>query len=156
MSTISLRLPESLHKKVRELAKSEGVSINQLITTALAEKMSALMTVDYLQERAARGDRAKFERAMGKVADVEPDEADRRPAADAFLSWQLSGAASLETSESRSGHGRDGRDPRRPNLPAIRDAEGTSSPNPTPMGRAKPPRPCATPAPTLVRRTAWA
>jgi hypothetical protein len=39
--------------------------------------MSALMTVDYLQERAARGDRAKFERAMSKVADVEPDEDDR-------------------------------------------------------------------------------
>ena len=77
MSTISLRLPESLHKKVRELAQAEDVSINQLITTALAEKMSALMTVDYLQERAARGDRTRFERAMGKVADVEPDEDDR-------------------------------------------------------------------------------
>jgi predicted HicB family RNase H-like nuclease len=44
MSTISLRLPESLHKRVRELAKAEHVSINQLITTALAEKMSAPMT----------------------------------------------------------------------------------------------------------------
>jgi hypothetical protein len=77
VSTISLRLPESLHRKARELAKSEDVSINQLITTALAEKMSALMTVDYLQERAARGDRGKFERAMAKVPDVEPDEHDR-------------------------------------------------------------------------------
>jgi hypothetical protein len=77
VSTISLRLPESLHRKARELAKSEDVSINQLITTALAEKMSALMTVDYLQERAARGDRGKFERAMAKVPGVEPDEHDR-------------------------------------------------------------------------------
>ncbi|MBS3956268.1 MAG: toxin-antitoxin system HicB family antitoxin [Clostridiales bacterium] len=76
MSTISLRLPESLHNKVRELAKEENVSINQLITTALAEKMAALMTVAYLEERATSGDRAKFERAMGKVCDVEPDEAD--------------------------------------------------------------------------------
>jgi len=76
MSTISLRLPESLHKRVRELAKSEGVSINQLITTALAEKMSALTTVDYLEGRAARGDRGKFERAMAKVRDAEPDEGD--------------------------------------------------------------------------------
>jgi predicted transcriptional regulator len=77
MSTISLRLPESLHRKARELAKSEDVSINQLITTALAEKMSALMTVDYLQERAARGDRGRFERAMTKVPDVLPDERDK-------------------------------------------------------------------------------
>jgi len=76
MSTISLRLPESLHKKVRELAKAEDVSINQLISTALAEKMSALMTVEYLEERAARGDRGKFERVMAKVRDVEPDERD--------------------------------------------------------------------------------
>jgi len=76
MSTISLRLPESLHKKVRELAKAEDVSINQLISTALAEKMSALMTADYLEARAARGDRDKFERAMGKVPDAEPDDSD--------------------------------------------------------------------------------
>jgi predicted transcriptional regulator len=76
MSTISLRLPESLHKKVRELAKAEDVSINQLISTALAEKMSALMTVEYLEARAARGDRGKFEAAMSKVRDSEPDEAD--------------------------------------------------------------------------------
>ena len=74
MSTISLRLPESLHRRVRELAKEEDVSINQFITTAVAEKMAALMTVDYLSERSARGDRAKFERAMGKVRDREAVE----------------------------------------------------------------------------------
>ena len=78
MSTISLRLPESLHRKVRELAKAEDVSINQLITTALAEKMSALMTVDYLEERAGRGSRKKFEAAMSKVRDVEPDQRDAK------------------------------------------------------------------------------
>ena len=38
MSTISLRLPESLHRRVRELAKEEDVSINQFITTAVAER----------------------------------------------------------------------------------------------------------------------
>ena len=76
MSTISLRLPASLHKSVRELAKKEDVSINQLITTALAEKLSALMTVEYLDERAKRGSRRKFERAMAKVRDVKPEERD--------------------------------------------------------------------------------
>jgi len=77
MSTISLRLPESLHKRVRELAKREDVSINQLIATALAEKLSALMTVEYLEERARRGSRRKFERVMAKVKDVKPEERDR-------------------------------------------------------------------------------
>lgn len=72
MSTISLRLPNSLHDKVRELAKQENVSINQFITLALAEKISALVTEDYLTERASQGSRDKFVQAMAKVADVEP------------------------------------------------------------------------------------
>ena len=76
MSTISLRLPASPHKSVRELAKKEDVSINQLITTALAEKLSALMTVEYLEERAERASRRKFVRAMSKVRDVRPEERD--------------------------------------------------------------------------------
>jgi hypothetical protein len=77
VSTISLRLPESLHKTVRELAEREKVSINHLITLALAEKVSALMTEEYLQERARRGDKERFERAMAKVPDVEPVGQDR-------------------------------------------------------------------------------
>jgi len=72
MSTISLRLPHYLHAQVRELAKQENVSINQFITLALAEKISALLTEDYLAKRASRGSRNKFEQAMAKVADVEP------------------------------------------------------------------------------------
>ncbi len=55
MSTISLRLPESLHAQARALAEQEGISINQLIATSLAEKMSALLTSEYLEARAARG-----------------------------------------------------------------------------------------------------
>ncbi len=54
MSTLSVRLPESLHKRLKDIAEKEGVSINQLITVAVAEKLSALMTADYLEERAAR------------------------------------------------------------------------------------------------------
>lgn len=76
MSSIRLRLSESLHKGVREAAKKEGVSINQLINTALAEKLSALMTEEYLVERSRRGSRKKFERAMSKIKDIEPDEED--------------------------------------------------------------------------------
>ena len=79
MSTISLRLPDSLHKRVRKLAQQESVSINQLITLALAEKLSALTTEQYLAERAKRGSRKKFQRAMSKVPKVEPEEYDRLP-----------------------------------------------------------------------------
>ena len=77
MSTMSVRLPESLHRCVRDLAKREGISMNQFIATALAEKLSALMTREYLEERARRGDRRKFDRALAKVRDVEPAPRDR-------------------------------------------------------------------------------
>jgi len=77
MSNLSLRLPESLHKQVKALAKQEGVSINQFVTTALAEKLSALMTQEYLEARAGRGNREAFERVLGKVPDAEPELHDR-------------------------------------------------------------------------------
>jgi hypothetical protein len=77
MSTLSLRLPESLHRKLGEVAQREGISINSLISTADAEKMSALMTEEYLLARARRGTRRKFSAALAKVADVEPPASDR-------------------------------------------------------------------------------
>ncbi len=76
MSTMSLRLSESLHRAARELAAREGISVNQLVSLALAEKISALATEDYLKQRVQRGERSKFERAMAHVADVEPEERD--------------------------------------------------------------------------------
>ena len=48
MSTLSLRLPASLHRDLRGLADREGVSINQIISAAVGEKVAALRTLDYL------------------------------------------------------------------------------------------------------------
>ncbi|MFH1195975.1 MAG: DUF6290 family protein [bacterium] len=77
MSTISLRLPDSLHKKARSLAKKENTSINQLVSTALAEKISALATEEYIEERARKASKSKFNKAMKKVADIAAEEIDR-------------------------------------------------------------------------------
>lgn len=77
MGTIRLELPESLHAKAREVAEKEQVSLNQLITLALAEKLSALLTEDYLAQRAGRGSAEAFRRALSKVPDVEPIAEDR-------------------------------------------------------------------------------
>jgi hypothetical protein len=77
MSTLSLRLSESLHRQARALAEQEGISINQLVSTALAEKISALAADEYLKKRAARGDRRKYERALGKVKDRGPEARDK-------------------------------------------------------------------------------
>jgi len=55
-SNFALRLQTSLMNEARELSKSEGVALNQFINVAVAEKLSALKTESYLQERAAKGD----------------------------------------------------------------------------------------------------
>ena len=77
MSALSVRLPESLHRRLAELAAREGISINQLINSAVAEKMSALMTEEFLEARAKRGSRRKFDAVLAKVPDVPADENDR-------------------------------------------------------------------------------
>ena len=77
MSTISLRLLDSLHESVRELAKEDNISINQFVATALAEKMSALITEKYLSERATKGSKKKLKTALSKVKDIEPDTSDK-------------------------------------------------------------------------------
>ena len=79
MTTMSVRLPESLHKHIKEVAQQEGISINQFVITAIAEKMSALMTEQYLAERATRGNREGYEAALAEVPDGEPDEYDKLP-----------------------------------------------------------------------------
>jgi len=67
MSAISIRLPDSLHKRIKEVAQRDNVSINQMITLAIAEKLSALETEDYLENRASRSSKGKFRKALSKV-----------------------------------------------------------------------------------------
>lgn len=71
--TLSLRLPDSLHKHLRRLAAQEGIFINQFIATAVAEKMSALTMEEYLATRVKRGKRSKYEAVLANVADRAPD-----------------------------------------------------------------------------------
>lgn len=72
MSTMSLRLPDYLHKTAKQLAKREHISVNQLIATALAEKISALATEEHLAALAAQGSREGFDQVMAKVKDRPP------------------------------------------------------------------------------------
>ena len=76
MSALSLRLPASLHRQVRELAGRDDVSINQFIAMAVAEKMSALLTVDYLEARAGRGSRTHLRAILRRVPDLPPGPGD--------------------------------------------------------------------------------
>lgn len=79
MTAMSVRFPESLHAALKELARKEGISVNQFIVLSVAEKMSALKTEEYFNERAARASRGKFDAAMAKVPDVPPLPGDELP-----------------------------------------------------------------------------
>ena len=76
MTTLSLRVPESLHRAIKELASQDGYSMNQFLITAAAEKLSALETVDYLRVRAKRANLDDFDRLFARVPDTEPDKGD--------------------------------------------------------------------------------
>jgi hypothetical protein len=79
MSIVQVQIPDSLYKSLAELAVRDGISIDRFISTAVAEKLSTLMTENYLSDRAKRGDRGKYEAILAKVPDVEPEEYDIIP-----------------------------------------------------------------------------
>jgi uncharacterized protein (DUF1778 family) len=76
MSALSLRLPESIHRHIREIAKKERVSINQFISSAVSEKISALLTEDYLKTRAKRAKKGDFKKILDKVSSRNPIHGD--------------------------------------------------------------------------------
>lgn len=77
MSALSLRLPKTLHEQLKELSREEGISINQFVMLAVAEKVAAVSTIEYLEKRAKRGSRKKLLDLLDKVPDVEPEEYDK-------------------------------------------------------------------------------
>lgn len=77
MMTIKAEVPDSLYYKVESLAQRENMSIEQLVMIALASQVSALLTKDYLGQKAQQDDWSKFQEVLAKVPDVEPEEYDR-------------------------------------------------------------------------------
>lgn len=79
MSAVTIELPNSLHRKLEELAEKEGISLSQFLATAAAEKMSALETFEnILREAKKRDTRKAFEKFLQAVPDVEPENPDDR------------------------------------------------------------------------------
>ncbi len=72
MSALNLRLPNSIHRHIRETAKREGVSINQFTSTAVSEKVSAILTEEYLSTRAGRAKKGALKRILDEVPDRPP------------------------------------------------------------------------------------
>ncbi len=72
MSALNLRLPDSIHRHIKEIAASDGVSINTFITTAVSEKISALKTEDYLRERGKRAKKGDLGKILNRVPKRKP------------------------------------------------------------------------------------
>lgn len=80
MSELTVLLPDSLHEGIKTLARREGISVDQFIASAAAEKMSSILTADYLRQEAAQGRREDFDNFLSAVPDVPPDQGDEKAA----------------------------------------------------------------------------
>lgn len=76
MSAITIRLPNSVHESIKELARKDGISVNQFIASAAAEKMASFQTLDYLRREAAQGKREDFEKFLKLVPDTPAQAGD--------------------------------------------------------------------------------
>jgi len=79
MNTLTVQLPESLHRSIQALVDREGYSIDQFLASAAAEKMAALTTLDFLRREAAQGRRQDFEEFLAAVPHGAVSETDRLP-----------------------------------------------------------------------------
>jgi hypothetical protein len=75
-SNYALRLLTSLKAEAEKVAAEEGTTLNQFINVAVAEKLAALRTAQYFQERAARADLAAFDRLLARAGDEPPRPGD--------------------------------------------------------------------------------
>ena len=70
MRALTIRLPSSVHQKIKELAERDEISVNQFIASAAAEKLASVMTLDYLKAEAAKGKLSDFKKFLNMVPDV--------------------------------------------------------------------------------------
>ena len=79
MAALTIRLPNSVHQKIKELAARDEVSVNQFIASAASEKMASVLTLDFLKSEAVKGKRSDFEHYLSMVPDT-PAQAGDEPA----------------------------------------------------------------------------
>lgn len=72
MSTLTIQLPDGIARQLQECAVKEGVTVEQLLSSAAAEKVSALLTIDHLRERARKAKREDFVKFLDASPDVPP------------------------------------------------------------------------------------
>ena len=79
MTTIQAQVPDALARQLTDLAAQEQVTVDQLVSIAIASQISGWRTRDTMEERAQRGSWEKFDRVMAKVPNVPPQPGDELP-----------------------------------------------------------------------------
>jgi hypothetical protein len=79
MGALNLRLPDSVHRHIKEVAKREGVSINLFIASAVSEKISAISTEEYIARRAGKARKKALGRVLDRVPERAPVKGDELP-----------------------------------------------------------------------------
>jgi hypothetical protein len=77
-TTYPLRLPASIRAEVEKLAKREGISVNQFIALAVAQKVSALNAATWFAERRSRADMKAFDKLMRRKGGEAPRPEDTK------------------------------------------------------------------------------
>lgn len=76
MTALTIRLPNSVHESIKELARKDGISVNQFIASAAAEKMASVQTLEYLRREAMQGRREDFDALLNLVPDAPAQPGD--------------------------------------------------------------------------------
>ena len=79
MKTLQLRVPDSIHRELKQRALQEGVSLNQLLVVAASNEVVRGETRDFFRQAASHYNRANFEAALAQIADAPPVEGDELP-----------------------------------------------------------------------------
>jgi len=79
-TTYPLKLSASIKAAAARLAKEDGVSLNQWIATAVAQKIGAVETAAaFFRQRAGNATADDLQRIMGKVPNAPPAPEDAMP-----------------------------------------------------------------------------
>ena len=79
MTNYPLRVPDHIYEQAKAAAEKDKVSINQLMTSFIAEGLGHRRGLRMLRERAARADVAGALEILKGAPDVAPDEGDEMP-----------------------------------------------------------------------------
>lgn len=78
-NTFPLKLPASVKNAAALLAKEDGVSLNQFIAAAVAEKVGTLRTAaEFLKERAGSAKPSDLTKYLKRAPKAPPEDNDRR------------------------------------------------------------------------------